>query len=407
MILELPSIHYTILPIINLLSLVLIIWIFCCGSKEKSTTIFYLVILGLLFWVDFEFLCELVSTASIITDKFYYFILFKKSAYGSLSLFFIAAYFFAIYFPKESKRYYLMDVFYTILWVILFYFAVFTSYVTKTAEILEGKIERVGGDLLLPFYAVALLSTLWILGTLFGKYKNLNAEEKKKVVFFLIGALFFALANIIFNIIFPWMGLYDLHQVGHCSVIFIVFFSALAIVKGNLFDIKLFLTQTLVGAIGVVLLVLPFIVDGLGLKIFLGIIFGLYCMLGNMLIKSAVKNLEQQEILEKRVFERTTILEQKTKELEEAKEKLEEANTVLEVKVGARTRELQLVNDSLEEQVNQRTKELNKRLKELEKFNKVVVGREVKMAELKKEIELKNKEIEKLRAEIGKLKENA
>jgi len=47
---------------------------------------------------------------------------------------------------------------------------------------------------------------------------------------------------------------------------------------------------------------------------------------------------------------------------------------------------------SLEKQVEQRTKELKRRLDELEKFYKTTVGRELKMAELKKEIKrLKNK----------------
>ena len=42
--------------------------------------------------------------------------------------------------------------------------------------------------------------------------------------------------------------------------------------------------------------------------------------------------------------------------------------------------------ESLEEQVKERTKELREKIWELEKFQKIAVGRELKMVELKEEI---------------------
>jgi len=41
----------------------------------------------------------------------------------------------------------------------------------------------------------------------------------------------------------------------------------------------------------------------------------------------------------------------------------------------------------LEEQVKERTKELQEKVEELERFHRLAVGRELKMIELKKEIE--------------------
>lgn len=97
--------------------------------------------------------------------------------------------------------------------------------------------------------------------------------------------------------------------------------------------------------------------------------------------------------LEKRVRERTKELEAKTRELEKTKKELEEAKTVLEIKVRARTRELRELNETLEEKVQIRTKELQDKVDELNKWYKLTVGRELKMIELKKEIEkLRKKE---------------
>jgi hypothetical protein len=66
---------------------------------------------------------------------------------------------------------------------------------------------------------------------------------------------------------------------------------------------------------------------------------------------------------------------------------LTEAKGILEIKVRARTEELEEEKLSLEGKVQERTKELQGKINEMEKFQKVVIGRELKMVELKKEID--------------------
>ena len=92
-------------------------------------------------------------------------------------------------------------------------------------------------------------------------------------------------------------------------------------------------------------------------------------------------------------------LTNKTKELEETKETLEEAKTVLEIKVGARTRELKELSESLEGQVKERTADLQKNIDELKRYNRLAVGRELKMIELKAEIKKLQQESENLKVE--------
>ncbi|MFQ6049716.1 MAG: HAMP domain-containing protein [Candidatus Paceibacterales bacterium] len=83
------------------------------------------------------------------------------------------------------------------------------------------------------------------------------------------------------------------------------------------------------------------------------------------------------------------------KDLKASRAILEESKAVLEVRVEERTKELKELAQSLEEQVRQRTKELQEKIEELERFQKFAVGRELKMVELKQEIEKLKKELEK------------
>ena len=86
------------------------------------------------------------------------------------------------------------------------------------------------------------------------------------------------------------------------------------------------------------------------------------------------------------------------KKLLDSQEKLEEAKNILEIKVGARTKELQELAKGLEKEVDRRTKDAQEKVKELERFKQLAVGRELKMIELKKEIK-KLKERFKLKSD--------
>ena len=80
---------------------------------------------------------------------------------------------------------------------------------------------------------------------------------------------------------------------------------------------------------------------------------------------------------------------QMSSDLKKSRTAIEESKDVLEIKVVARTKELNELNKNLEGKVGERTKELQKRLDELERFHRLTVGRELKMVELKKELRKK------------------
>lgn len=117
-------------------------------------------------------------------------------------------------------------------------------------------------------------------------------------------------------------------------------------------------------------------------------------------LESTGKELEKSKsLLEVKVRTRTKELERLTKSLDEQvkqkTEELETERTSLEIRVKARTEQLEELAKSLDEKVKQRTGELQKRLDELENFRRVTVGRELKMMDLKKEIERLKEELER------------
>ena len=91
--------------------------------------------------------------------------------------------------------------------------------------------------------------------------------------------------------------------------------------------------------------------------------------------------------LEKKVRERTTELERERGSLEK--------------KVRERTTELEQLKTGLELSVNEKTKALQQKIEELEKTNRIMMGRELKMVELKDEISRMKKNLDSL-SDMGK-----
>jgi hypothetical protein len=73
-------------------------------------------------------------------------------------------------------------------------------------------------------------------------------------------------------------------------------------------------------------------------------------------------------------------------------DQLKDVNFSLEKKINERTAELERLKSNLEKIVDERTKELEKKIEEMQRFQELAVGRELKMVELKEEIRrLKNR----------------
>ncbi|MFH1657453.1 MAG: hypothetical protein ABH919_03225, partial [bacterium] len=190
---------------------------------------------------------------------------------------------------------------------------------------------------------------------------SLSKQDKLRVQYFLIGCSFFAIANIIFNVFFVYLPLdYQKYSfIAGAAIPTVIFFlsATYSIVRRELFEVKIVIIQFLVGTMGLVLLIVPFLISIFWLKIVLFGAFFLFCFLGYFLIKYTLKEVSQKRTLAEKVKERTRELENKTLELENQKQAMEKTY-----------------------------QEIKKRKEELEKFYNLTIGREMRMIELKKKI---------------------
>ena len=84
----------------------------------------------------------------------------------------------------------------------------------------------------------------------------------------------------------------------------------------------------------------------------------------------------------------------------ETQDDIEAAMGTLGIKIAARTKELKELSEGLERQVKKRTGQLQEKIQELERFNSLSVGRELKMISLKEEIKELKKELEKAKGRM-------
>jgi len=307
-------IHQIFIYIISIISLWLAAWVYLVNRSSKANQFFSIFTIFILLWINFSFLTNLPTQ----TDRALFWI---RLNFGAVVLFFISVYFFSIYFPQEKERKLILDRIVLIIGVVLFLASVFTGFIIKDVEFKTWGVEPILGDRSIVFFGIVVTLTFLIFLNLFKKYFNLSKEKRVKVQYFLIGASLFALFNLIFNVIFPVVRkTYEYHYLGGYSAIFFLVFTAFAIVKRELFGMKVVLTTLLVGLIAILLLLDALIfTQDLFFQVLKGAIFFIFLFFGYYLIRSVQMEIKRREELEELTFR----LEKVNVELATAYKKLE------------------------------------------------------------------------------------
>ena len=338
---------------------ILSFWVLLSGRRKKMNQVFFAWSIFFLLGILFGYLANVTEDAGTA-------LIFMRIRFGAVPLFLIFAYFFSIFIYEKQKSHYLLNFFVIGVGGFLSVLSIFTGYIVYDLVPVSWGMEIIFGTMASLFYGTLAILTLIIAALLIKGYSVSSEKNKLKVQYFLVGAIPFIIANLVFNIFFPLLGgTYQYFRLGDYSALPLFSFIAYAIVKKGLFDIKVALTFLLVGGIGI-LLFTQIIIAPTTIWRILGIIaLVFFSFFSYLLIRATSREVKQKEILEVKVRERT-------EELEKSKEATENAY-----------------------------REMKKEKEKLEKLYRLTTGRELRMAELKKKI----KDLEKKTEENGEKEE--
>ncbi len=345
---------------------------------KKSATAFAL---SILLWIDINFLA--VFPLGIFNASAREFLF--RLGFALLGLVFIFAYVFAQDVGSRKKNR-LIWLFYILGWLVFMGLS-YSQILIQGIKIENNFLIEIPGKAKFIFFVYVATSLIAIYGALFDDYFIFNDANKNRIHYIVAGPGLAAGILMVIYLVMPavfgpdyenYAALIDLWA--KYLAIIVVFFSAFGVFWQNLPPVRIILGRIFSIFIGITLFIIPFFESILWLKYLSFIIFLFFSAFAFLLVERGSGEFQKQIELEKEARVRLN-------ELMATKKSLEEAKTVLQIRVDARTKELQKLASNLDQQVKDRTAQLQKKVEELERANRLMVGREIFMAELKRENE--------------------
>jgi len=318
----------------SLLDLILMVFVLCSG-------------VGIAFWVVLGDVKKLVNKyfssfvlLAMLNILFSYFlkissnvelsIYWAKLIWLTASLMVPVFYFFTLYFPKKIKDNFLLNIIFIAAGIILAVLSVASDFFIKNVSVQGWGHEVIYGSGIFLFYIVLIFSVIYGLWTIIKKYYSLSKNEKIKIKYFIFGIIIFLFSNLLFGVFLPAvLKNSEYTSIGDYSAIFFIGFTAYAIMKHQLFNIKVIATESIVILLSVGLFVQAFISGSAVEYILKFIIWALASYGGWLLIKSVKIEIKQKEELE-----------HLAKKLEEANSHLKELDQMKDDFLGMASHEL-------------------------------------------------------------------
>ena len=201
--------------------------------------------------------------------------------------------------------------------IVVGFLSFFTPYIIKDIRVVNNVQENVFGQLYFVFILFFPLNVMWGIYNLLSKRHLLDRLGKLQTKFILIGIFFSATISFSTNVIVPFvMGTSATESYGPLSIIIFILFTAYAIFKHHLFDVRVITAEIFALAICVVLLAKFLLSDGFYDYLINGGLLVAVAIFGLLLVRSVIHEVEQKNRIEamsediKRAYE----VEKKAKE---------------------------------------------------------------------------------------------
>ncbi len=336
---------------LNIIGGMIVFWIYSANKNKKDVAnlLFLLVVICMVMWTNFNYLGDVVNQASLSLTS-------KKIYFALVSIFFIFIYFFSVYFPIVSeKRNTVFEKFTIFIWALNSLLILFTNTIIKGVEREYWGVNIINGGGIYFFYPIVTFYVFLVLYIVnhanfarkygvaafnnSGKYKltdykltkkylTLSDDNKRKVLYFLVGITIYAIFQLAFNVFVPIiLKTKQYWQFGDYSAIFFLLLTAYAIIKHELLGIKTILTQVWVVVISSILLVdMIFLSSAIAIQLLKLTVLITFLYFSWELIKSIKKEKEARKELEK-AYDK---IKQYTLELEKVNKNLTEKNEDLD-----------------------------------------------------------------------------
>jgi len=308
--------HLLFLIVISLLNVLLGFLVWLNNKKNIGNRAFGIFIFFVVLWTIILYISDLPSQASNA--------LFWNKLTLSFGILFAStfAYFCLVFIEKEGFSIFLRrPLSFIVLSSILFLFLVtlFTNLVVKKIEFYEWGTNIVTGSLYFLVAGYYFCASGVGLGSLISKHKKSTGIEKKQVQFLFFGFLLSAVGILTTNLILPLItGENPFAKYGPYFITFFIVFTAYAITKHHLFDIKVIATEILVGLLGGILIVDLATAESATLRLFKLAVFIAFLYLGVSLVRSVLEEIKRREELES-LTEKLEIANNELRKLDRAK----------------------------------------------------------------------------------------
>lgn len=296
--------------IIGVAILLLGIFVYSANKKDLINKIFFFLTVGVFVWI----LTIAVRFSGIADDLT---LLSTRMSYTAIVVVVFLFTYFSYIFPIKNKYKFpfLIASLTTISMIIL---SLFTSYIIQDVISTSSEQINIFGPYFYVFGVYFILYVGWGMFNLISKRSHLDITGIAQINFMIVGTIFSAIFGFSSNFIVPTIAqTTTTEKYGPFAMIFLVLFTAYAILKHHLFNIKVIATEILTFTIWGFILTRTLVSNSLRDIFINGVFFIFVIVFGILLIRSVRKEVEQREKLE--------VL---TKELEDKNIKLQELDKV-------------------------------------------------------------------------------
>jgi len=290
---DINLIQKVLLVIVVSLDIILGVVVLLSNKNSIKNRSFFIMSFAVAIWV--------MSGYLVYYPQFHnYALYFARLNFASVAIWLFAIYIFIRNFPDENKNMSIVDYFYALVGIAFAVLSAFSPMVVLNVEGAGNNTLWLMGSFENGFYAFSVITALLVITILIIKYIKSSKDKKIRLKLMLYGISLLALFNIIFNVIIPtiWPNL-NLYWIGDYSFVFFLGFIAYAVVKHQLFDIKVIATEAIVVFLSFILFIQIFISNGATEAVTNVIIWIVATYGGYLLIRSVRHEIKQKEDLAK------------------------------------------------------------------------------------------------------------